>query len=171
MFPDDYRALLKAAVPVSQGFCDWTKLLEENIRFIQGKIEDPFMNVFFRVKQDPFHWHGLVVGGGWPDAWGPRPKDVKRRMDIAKEKIKAAPPLIPIFNESYISGIPSEDSNPVFDVSMVSSFDEPKFGFVSGLDIWNYFQREFADSGRLIVRPEIEKQFLKTIPFWSDLLR
>ena len=174
VFPDDYKALLKVAAPVSEGFCDWTNLSEENIRFIQGKIEDPFMSILFRVKQEPFNWHAWwfkVVGGGWPDAWGPRPKDVTRRMDIAKKKIKAAPPLIPVFNESYISRIPSEDNNPVFDVSMVSSFEKPTFGFVSGLDIWNYFQREFADSGRLRVRPKIEKQFLKTIPFWSDLIR
>ena len=170
MFPDDYRALLKAAVPVSQGFCDWTNLSEENIRSIQRKIEDPVMNVLFRAKQEPFKWSGwgfTIVGGGWPDAWGSRPEDVTRRMEIVKEKLKDAPPLIPVFGESYISSVPSEDDNPVYNMDMATSLLESRFGCVSGLDIWNYFQREFAE--RRGAGPSIEEQFLKEVPFWSDL--
>jgi hypothetical protein len=174
-FPDDYRALLKAALPVSQGFCDWTDLSEDNISFIRGKLEDPFMNVLFRVKQKPFHWHGWgieVVGGGWPEAWGQRPRGKNQRLNFAKEKIQSAPPLIPVFNDDYISGIPTNDNNPVFSISIAVSAFNPEFGDVAGLDIWNYFRREFSEKKSLVDQgPAIEWQFLKEIPFWSEVFR
>jgi len=151
IFPVDYKALLRVALPVSNGFYNWADLSDANIAMIKIKLEDPFMNVRYNAS----------IGSDWPEAWGSCPADKNERLSIAKSRMESAVPLIPVFEDNFIPGTLS-DSNPVFHIFLY-------YGYVEGLDIWNYLQREFADKGFYSHKPGIEERFLKEIPFWSEV--
>ena len=71
----------------------------------------------------------------WSKSWGPRPSDPEKALRVARNALKRAPLLIPIFNHCYIPCNPSLAGNPIFFV------DENRI-FCCGLDLSDFFERE-----------------------------
>ena len=157
-FPEDLRALLRTTVPVSEGFCDWTDLSEENVKYIQSKMDDPFLSIIFHASRRRF----------WPEIFGARPRKRQERVDIVKKRLRLAPKLIPVFGDCYISCRPHSDGNPVFDISM-DYMREDSCGDISALDIWHFFQRTF-ESYEKWGKPGFDRRFAKKVPFWSRMI-
>ncbi|KAK2357122.1 hypothetical protein QL285_094425 [Trifolium repens] len=71
----------------------------------------------------------------WARCWGPKPTDPEKALRVARNALKKAPLLIPIFNHCYIPCNPSLAGNPVFYV------DENRI-FCCGFDLSDFFQRK-----------------------------
>jgi hypothetical protein len=120
-FPPDLRALLKAGVMnglppfggelaalgiprMEGGFYDWRDLESEAI---QDAVEAPVRGILEAVEAQRL----------WPRAWGERPPTYGAALKVAGAHLRAAPPLVPIYQQSYIPQEPREADNPVVSVN------------------------------------------------------
>ncbi|MBA0760900.1 hypothetical protein Gotri_023612, partial [Gossypium trilobum] len=71
----------------------------------------------------------------WSKSWGPRPSNPEKALRVARNALKRAPLLIPIFSHCYIPCNPSLAGNPIFFI------DETRI-FCCGFDISSFFDRE-----------------------------
>ncbi|CAL0331800.1 unnamed protein product [Lupinus luteus] len=129
-FPPDLRAVLAAGLPVGPGFPDW-RAAGARLQ-LRSSLDFPIAAISFQIARNAF----------WSKSWGPRPSEPEKALRVARNALKRAPLLIPIFNHCYIPCNPSLAGNPVFYV------DENRI-FCCGFDLSNYFEREslFRSSG------------------------
>jgi hypothetical protein len=145
-FPPDLRALLSAALPVSEGFPNWRSATEEDL---EARMEWPADGICFDIQHNEF----------WHKGWGPRPLNIDEACTLAREQIADAPTLIPIFGHRYLPDQPAASGNPVFSIHQSDVIHY-------GRDLPDYLEREFRPSvGR---HPPISDA--PRVPFWSDLL-
>ncbi|POO02805.1 SMI1/KNR4-like domain containing protein [Trema orientale] len=122
-FPPDLRAVLSAGLPVGPGFPDWRA---PGARLhLRASLDLPIAAISFQIARNTL----------WSKSWGPRPSDPERALRVARNALKRAPLLIPIFNHCYIPCNPSLAGNPIFFV------DENRI-FCCGLDLSDFFERE-----------------------------
>ncbi|GFY86497.1 hypothetical protein Acr_05g0001360 [Actinidia rufa] len=119
-FPPDLKAVLSAGLPVGPGFPDWRSPAR-----LRAAIDLPIAAASFHIARNAL----------WSKSWGPRPSDPEKALKIARNAIKRAPLLIPIFNHCYIPCNPSLAGNPIFFV------DENRI-FCCGFDLSDFFDRE-----------------------------
>ncbi|KAJ1381248.1 hypothetical protein SESBI_45337 [Sesbania bispinosa] len=123
VFPPDLRAVLAAGMPVGAGFPDWRS---SGARLhLRASLDLPIAAISFQIARNAL----------WSKSWGPRPSEPEKALRVARNALKRAPLLIPIFNHCYIPSNPSLAGNPVFYV------DENRI-FCCGLDLSDFFQRE-----------------------------
>lgn len=127
-FPPDLRAVLSAGLPVGPGFPDWRAAGPARHQ-LRASIDLPIAAITFQIARDAL----------WPKSWGPRPSDPERALRVARNALKKAPLLIPIFNHCYIPCNPPLAGNPIFFV------DESRI-FLCGLDLSDFFERRSSDS-------------------------
>ncbi|XP_027347885.1 uncharacterized protein LOC113859273 [Abrus precatorius] len=130
VFPPDLRAVLAAGLPVGAGFPDWRAA---GARLHLRAIMDlPVAAISLQIARNAL----------WSRCWGPRPTVPEKALQVARNALKRAPLLIPIFNHCYVPCNPSLAGNPVFFV------DENRI-FCCGFDLADFFQREslFRSSG------------------------
>ncbi|GMJ07995.1 hypothetical protein like AT5G67020 [Hibiscus trionum] len=123
VFPPDLRAILSAGLPVGPGFPDWRSAGAR--LHLRASLDLPMAAISFQIARNTL----------WPKSWGPRPSDPEKALRVARNALKRAPLLIPIFNHCYIPCNPSLAGNPVFFI------DENRV-FCCGLDISDFFERE-----------------------------
>lgn len=122
-FPPDLRAVLSAGLPVGAGFPDWRS---PGARLhLRASLDLPIAAISFQIARNTL----------WSKSWGPRPSDPEKALKVARNALKRAPLLIPIFNHCYIPCNPSLAGNPIFFV------DENRI-FCCGLDLSDFFDRE-----------------------------
>lgn len=122
-FPPDLRAVLAAGLPVGPGFPDWRS---GGARLhLRASLDLPIAAISFQIARNAV----------WSKAWGPRPCEPEKALRVARNALKRAPLLIPIFNHCYIPSNPSLAGNPIFFV------DENRI-FCCGLDLSDFFERE-----------------------------
>ncbi|XP_028760483.1 uncharacterized protein LOC114738121 [Neltuma alba] len=122
-FPPDLRAVLAAGLPVGPGFPDWRS---PGARLhLRASLDLPIAAICFQIARNTF----------WSKSWGPRPCEPEKALRVARNALKRAPLLIPIFNHCYIPCNPSLAGNPIFFV------DENRI-FCCGLDLSDFFDRE-----------------------------
>ncbi|KAE8703762.1 putative zeaxanthin epoxidase [Hibiscus syriacus] len=123
VFTPDLRAILSAGLPVGPGFPDWrsagTRL------HLRASLDLPVAAISFQIARNTL----------WSKSWGPRPSDPGKALRVARNALKRAPLLIPIFNHCYIPCNPSLAGNPIFFI------DENRV-FCCGFDISDFFERE-----------------------------
>ncbi|KAH7566585.1 hypothetical protein ACOSP7_023146 [Xanthoceras sorbifolium] len=123
-FPPDLRAILSAGLPLGPGFPDWRAT--GTARFhLRASLDLPIAAISFQIARNAL----------WSKSWGPRPSDPEKALRVARNALKRAPLLIPIFNHCYIPCNPSLAGNPIFFV------DENRI-FCCGLDLSDFFDRE-----------------------------
>ncbi|XP_030538862.1 uncharacterized protein LOC115746993 [Rhodamnia argentea] len=127
-FPPDLRAVLSAGLPVGPGFPDWRASCSARLQ-LRASIDLPIAAITFQIARDAL----------WPKSWGPRPSDPEKVLRVARNALKKAPLLIPIFNHCYIPCNPPLAGNPIFFV------DESRI-FLCGLDLSDFFERRSSDS-------------------------
>ncbi|XP_058757600.1 uncharacterized protein LOC131646870 [Vicia villosa] len=123
VFPPDLRAILAAGMPVGPGFPDW-RSTSARLR-LRASLDLPIAAISFQIARNAF----------WSKSWGLRPSEPEKALRVARNALKKAPLLIPIFNHCYIPSNPSLAGNPVFYV------DENRI-FCCGFDLSDFFQRE-----------------------------
>lgn len=136
-FPPDLRAVLSAGLPVGPGFPDWRASGAR--QRLRATLDLPIAAISFQIAKNTF----------WSKSWGPRPLDPEKALRVARNALKRAPLLIPLFNHSYIPCNPSLAGNPIFSV------DENRIS-CCGLDLSDFFEREF-----LFRSPDSDAQLLK----------
>ncbi|XP_061342085.1 uncharacterized protein LOC133288368 [Gastrolobium bilobum] len=123
VFPPDLRAVLAAGFPVGPGFPDWRSAGSR--LHLRASLDLPIAAISFQIARNAL----------WSKSWGPRPSEPEKALRVARNALKRAPLLIPIFNHCYIPSNPSLAGNPVFFV------DENRI-FCCGLDLSDFFERE-----------------------------
>ncbi|GLU13564.1 hypothetical protein SLE2022_301930 [Rubroshorea leprosula] len=123
VFPPDLRAILSAGLPVGPGFPDWRATGAR--LHLRASLDLPIAAISFQIARNTF----------WSKSWGPRPSDPEKALRVARNALKRAPLLIPIFNHCYIPCNPSLAGNPIFFI------DEARI-FCCGYDISDFFERE-----------------------------
>ncbi|KAL0430291.1 UNVERIFIED_CONTAM: hypothetical protein Sradi_0655100 [Sesamum radiatum] len=123
-FPPDLKAVLSAGLPLGAGFPDWRSSGSARLQ-LRASIDLPIASISFHIARNAL----------WSKSWGPRPSDPEKALKIARNALKRAPLLIPIFNHCYIPCNPCLAGNPVFYV------DENKI-FCCGFDLSDFFDRE-----------------------------
>ncbi|KAF2295248.1 hypothetical protein GH714_032294 [Hevea brasiliensis] len=109
-FPPDLRAVLSAGLPVGPGFPDWRS---GGARLhLRASLDLPIAAISFQIARNTL----------WSKSWGPRPSDPEKALRVARNALKRAPLLIPIFNHCYIPCQPSLAGNPIFFVDEKSDF-------------------------------------------------
>ncbi|KAK9166362.1 hypothetical protein Scep_001553 [Stephania cephalantha] len=123
-FPPDLRAVLSAGLPVSPGFPDWRAPTASRLQ-LRASLDLPIAAVSLQIARNSL----------WPKSWGPKPSHPEKALRIARNALKKAPLLIPLFNHCYIPSNPSLAGNPIFFV------DEDQI-FCCGSDLSDFFERE-----------------------------
>ncbi|XP_021897643.1 uncharacterized protein LOC110814469 [Carica papaya] len=122
-FPPDLSAILSAGLPVGPGFPDWRS---PGARLhLRASLDLPIAAISFQIARNAL----------WSKSWGPRPSDPEKGLRVARNALKRAPLLVPIFNHCYIPCNPSLAGNPIFFI------DENRI-FCCGLDLSDFFERE-----------------------------
>ncbi|KAE8671608.1 putative zeaxanthin epoxidase [Hibiscus syriacus] len=102
VFPPDLRAILSAGLPVAPGFPDWRSAGAR--LHLRASLDLPIAAISFQIARNTF----------WSKSWGPRPSDPEKALRVARNALKRAPLLIPIFNHCYIPCNPCLAGNPIF---------------------------------------------------------
>ena len=148
-FPPDLAAMLRVAVPVTEGvrggFPDW----RSEVAPLREWVRRPFDELMWAIEHDPWpQWHA---------AWGQRPDNTAEAAAVALSHLAGVPRLIPVYFHRYLPETPHESGNPIFSVA---GFDTVHYGS----DLANYFENEFR-----LPLSELRLGPLKHIPLWSDL--
>ncbi|XP_074567791.1 uncharacterized protein LOC141824405 [Curcuma longa] len=122
-FSPDLRNVLREGLPVGPGFPNWRSASPQQLRLLLGLPADALLRE-------------IVVGGIWPRAWGPRPRDRAVAEAVAKEELLKAPRLVPVYRNFYLPSTPCLPGNPVFYVR--GSDVRP-----AGLDLSDFFRRGY----------------------------
>lgn len=122
-FPPDLKAVLSAGLPVGPGFPDWRAAGAR--QHLKASLDLPIAAISFQIARNTL----------WSKSWGPRPSEPEKALRVARNALKRAPLLIPIFNHCYIPCNPCLAGNPIFFV------DENRI-FCCGLDLSDFFERE-----------------------------
>jgi hypothetical protein len=94
-FPPDLAAFLALGLPVSEGFPNWrTGMISQprEVISIAEQMKRPADGICFDIEHNNF----------WMDEWGPRSKDIQRAFQLAREKIKEALVLVPVFRHRFL---------------------------------------------------------------------
>ncbi|KAK6128684.1 hypothetical protein DH2020_037572 [Rehmannia glutinosa] len=92
-----------AGLPVGAGFPDWRSSGSARLQ-LRAAIDLPIASISFHIARNAL----------WSKPGGPRPSDPEKALKIARNALKRAPLLIPIFNRCYIPCNPCLAGNPVF---------------------------------------------------------
>lgn len=144
-FPPDLRSYLAYALPTGDRFPNWRDLDDATTK---RALDWPLQGICFDIEHNSL----------WLADWGTRPADLRAAFDIARDRVLAAPPLIPIYAHRYLPGLPIEPGNPVFSVYQSDII-------YYGADLESYLRNEYSgyfDSQPFIVPGEVRK-----IAFWS----
>ncbi len=145
-FPPDLRALLEYTLPVGERFPNWRLPGSAQIR---ESLDWPAHGFCFDVEFSAF----------WLPAWGPRSESLEKAQARAREAVRAAPMLIPIFGHRYLPASPSRAGNPVFSVYQT---DIIYYAF----DLPSYLFAEFG-----VPNPFSAPDSPREIDFWSEMER
>ena len=147
-FPPDLRDYLTYALPTGKGFPDWR---DPANAAIQDALAWPFEGIKFDIEHAAF----------WLDEWGPRPSELSAAFEIAAQRVRAAPPLIPIRGHRYLPAIPSMPGNPVFSVYQTDVI-------YYGATLEDYLHNEYPSSFE--PGPFQPPSTIREIAFWSRLV-
>ncbi|KAL4582288.1 hypothetical protein LXL04_006834 [Taraxacum kok-saghyz] len=153
-FPPDLKAVLSAGLPVGPGFPDWRSAGSARQQ-LRATLDLPIAAISFHIARNAV----------WSKSWGVRPSEPEKAMKIARNALKRAPLLVPVFNHCYIPCNPSLAGNPIFYV------DENQI-FCCGFDLSDFFDREkstlFAKSESVMKQRSINE---KSVGMLSNISR
>lgn len=146
-FPSDLRAFLRAAVPRGTAFPDWRSDSPSELIEVLRWPED---GIAFDVE------HNSI----WLREWGAQPAKSQAAIEMARELVRQAPLLIPVYAHRYLPTEPMAAGNPVFSIYQSDII-------VYGSDLRDYLQNEFAPEGHLELP---DSSVCRRIRFWSEIV-
>jgi len=152
-FPADLREFLSLGLPVSDDFPNWrTGRVDRGTdsRTIADLLNWPADGICFDVENNKF----------WMQDWGAKPHQLEHAIQVAREFLKQAPRLIPVFSHRFLPAEPLTAGNPVISVYQTDII-------YRGVDLASYWIREFelptTNQGNGNKSP-------RRIRFWSDVI-
>lgn len=146
-FPPDLRAFLGYALPVSPGWVDWRAVDDTELR---RRLDWPFEGICFDIEHADF----------WLAGWGERPGTLAECFEIARQRVSAAPALIPIVGHRYLPARPDVAGNPVLSVHQTDII-------CYGADLEEFFANELPEAfGRTGFGISREPRWIE---LWSEL--
>ncbi len=150
-FADDHRAFLAAGLPVDEpgesGWRGWPDWRHDDPDVLGALLAQPAEGVLFDVEHNGF----------WHPAWGDRPTDPIRRLEIARRGLGDAPQLVPVFGHRFLPGIAGQWGHPVLSIVQTDAI-------YYGLDLSDYLRHEFLRQAS-----DLDSAHA-TVPFWNYLL-
>lgn len=143
-FPEDYRQLLREALPVGERFPDWRRRSDS----ITGSLAWPWDGMAFDIEENSW----------WFDAWGRRPASLADSLRIAKAHVEQAPKLIPVYGHRYIPSEPLGSGNPIYSVYQMDII-------YYGSNLKEYFEIEFLGKEHSMM-----SNSSRPIRFWSSVV-
>ncbi|KAK9128437.1 hypothetical protein Syun_017234 [Stephania yunnanensis] len=110
--------------PHLPGFPDWHAPIASCLQ-LRASLDLPIAAVSLQIARNSL----------WLKSWGPKPSHPEKPLRIARNALKKAPFLIPLFNYYYIPSNPSLARNPILFV------DEDQI-FCCGSDLSDFFERK-----------------------------
>ena len=151
VFPEDLRAFLQTALPVSRRFPDWRfpDWRSGDEAELRRQLAWPLEGLEFDVRNNL-----------WSDCWGPRPEAIADRLKVVRAWVADAPTLITVYGHRYMPERPSTAGNPVLSVYQS---DMMRYGS----DLADYLRNEF-------LRPEDEmirvREDVRPVEGWQAFL-
>ncbi|PQZ61056.1 MULTISPECIES: hypothetical protein [unclassified Microbacterium] len=147
-FSPDHRQLLETVMPIGNGWVDWRNGSEESI---QGRLDWPLDGLLFDVEHNSF----------WPSTWPAKPDTLNEQREVATERIRRWPTLVPIYSHRYTPAAPAPVGAPVFSVWQSDVI-------FYGDDLLDYLTHEFGPADLDYYQRESEVG-PETCPPWSLL--
>ena len=144
-FPEDLRAFLKVALPVSERFPNWRNGDREDLK---SWLQLPVEGIVFDVQDNGF----------WLPEWGERPSDPDAAGNLVRQLVNAAPKLVPVYAHRMIPDRPTTAGNPVFSVHQTDII-------YFGCDLRDYFLHEFFSGTETGLWPISDT--IRPIEFWD----
>lgn len=139
-FNVDHAALLRQTTP--EGWLDW--LGDESV--VRDRLAWPIEGILFDVEQNAF----------WIPEWGERPPRKPEAIDLARERLRSVPALVPLTGHRYLPAAPIPSGAPV-----LSAYQTDVIYY--GTDLADYCAYEYL--GERANRGPVAR-----VPFWSDLI-
>lgn len=150
-FADDHRTFLAAGLPVDEpgdsGWRGWPDWRRDDTEVLRARLAQPAEGVLFDVEHNGF----------WHPAWGAKPTDPIRCLEIARRGLEDVPQLVPVFGHRFLPGIAGQWGHPVLSIDRTDAI-------YYGLDLSDYLRREFLRQGSDLDLAHA------TVPFWNYLL-
>jgi hypothetical protein len=144
-FGPDHADLLRLVLPVGDGWPDWRRDAEIDLRI---RLDWPVEGAM----------HDVAHNGFWPASWGRRPDDEELAEQRAREQLLRWPKLVPVYSHRFLPAAPSVSGAPVFSVYQTDVI-------YYGSDLVDYLRRELY----LDPAPRSEMMIAHLVPPWSDL--
>lgn len=144
-FNATHRSLLAACLPLGEHWVNW---LQASDAELTRRLAGPVEGALFDVAHNDF----------WASSWGPRPADEQQALQAARRELERLPVLVPLYSHRYLPASPAPEDAPVFSVHQTDVI-------YYGVDLLDYFEREFLDAGRDLDPLDISYR----VPFWSEL--
>jgi hypothetical protein len=144
-FGPDHADLLRLALPVGDGWPDWRRDAESDLR---KRLAWPVEGAV----------HDVLHNGFWPASWGARPLDDEVAEKRAREQLSRWPKLVPVYGHRYLPAAPSVSGAPVLSVYQTDVI-------YYGADLVDYLRREL----QLDPAPREEMKIAHLVPRWSAL--
>lgn len=145
-FPPDLRQFLSIGLPVGADWLDWRHSSAGQVR---KRMNAPTEGICLDIRSNAF----------WYSGWGRMPRFLRRRLAIARQSIRQAPRLIPVYGHRYIPDRPSLPGNPVFSIVQTDII-------YYGKNLISYLINEFLGM-KVLDKTEVGEY--RRIEFWSDL--
>eukprot|EP00932_Pfiesteria_piscicida_P019180 SRR837773.6008.p1 GENE.SRR837773.6008~~SRR837773.6008.p1 ORF type:complete len:279 (+),score=74.57 SRR837773.6008:31-837(+) len=148
--PPELKSFLAVGMPTGG---QWT-----NFRNVEEftTLENFHDGVLFDVKENDFWWEGSANAPGW----GEQPEDSEEALDLASEKLKEMPKMIPIYSHRAMLST-DRAGLPVLSIHQTDIISY-------GLDFADYIRAEF-NIEPVKPKPEMPDAFSTVIPFWGEL--
>jgi len=143
-FPDDYRELLREALPVGERFPDWRRRSDS----MRDSLDWPWEGMAFDIEQNSW----------WHEAWGSKPASLEDALRVAKDHVDQAPKLIPVCGHRYIPSEPVAAGNPIYSVYQMDIV-------YYGSNLEEYLEIEFLGKDHSMM-----SNSFRPIRFWRDFV-
>ncbi|XP_010245615.1 PREDICTED: uncharacterized protein LOC104589115 [Nelumbo nucifera] len=155
IFPPDLRSILREGLPVGPGFPNWRLSSPQQLQIL---INLPILGICKEISKGTF----------WCQSWGDEPDYPNEALSLAKQIMRKAPILVPIYRHYYIPSMPNMAGNPVF-------FIQGGYFRCSGFDVAGFFQQVEIRQKDCVYRslnssPAWAAKAARRIEFWSDLV-
>lgn len=161
-FADDHRAFLAAGLPLSIPYDDppgvfrtssdpWPNWRDGDPEVLRDRLNWPVEGLLFDVEHNVY----------WDAAWGERPEELGRALEIARVNLADVPKLVPLYAHRYLP-----DGHGTYGHLVLSVWQTDIICY--GADLSDYIEREFGAPRRTL--DDAAKSPRATVGFWRDFL-
>jgi hypothetical protein len=144
-FAADHRAFLAAGLPLGSPWPDWRGADSGSLR---ERLGWPVEGVLFDVEHNA-RWHS---------SWGQRPAGTIEALSAARQHLRGAPTMVPVFSHRYLPAGRGTYGRPVLSIHQTDII-------VYGTDLADYINQEFG-----LYHIATDWAPPPMVPFWSDFL-